>query len=88
MAVGWAHDGAVQEQIDASVDDAVKRARSQLPSGSGTTHCEHCDALIPEARRKAIPGVRYCVGCQSELEQQQPAATGINRRGNKDSQLR
>jgi hypothetical protein len=33
MAVGWARDGAVQEQIDANVDDAVKRARSALPRG-------------------------------------------------------
>lgn len=88
MAGGWSRDGAVQDQIDASIEDAVKQARSQLPSGSGPTHCEHCDAVIPEARRKAIPGVRYCVNCQSELEQQKKASTGINRRGNKDSQLR
>ena len=33
MATGWARDGAVQEQIDASVEDAVKRARSKLPQG-------------------------------------------------------
>jgi len=30
MATGWAGDGAVQDQIDATVDDAVKRARRQL----------------------------------------------------------
>jgi len=28
MAGGWSRDGAVQEQIDASVEDAVQRARS------------------------------------------------------------
>ena len=33
MATGWAGDGAVQDQIDATVKDAIKRARSQLPSG-------------------------------------------------------
>ena len=33
MATGWAKDGAVQEQIDASVDEAVKLARSQLAGG-------------------------------------------------------
>ncbi len=73
MAVGWAHDEAVQDQIDASVKDAVKRARSRLPDGESLTHCEECEATIPEARRKAIPGVRLCVNCQSALEEKQTA---------------
>lgn len=88
MAVGWSRDGAVQDQIDASVADAVKRARSQLPEGEGLTHCVECETAIPEARRKAIPGVRLCVRCQSALEKQDPDLTGYNRRGNKDSQLK
>ena len=88
MAVGWARDGAVQDQIDASVEDAVKLARSRLPDGEGLTHCEACETVIPDARRKAIPGVRLCVSCQSELEGQQTTPTGFNRRGSKDSQLR
>ena len=88
MAVGWSRDGGVQEQIDASVDDAVKLARSRLPCGASLSHCEVCGNIIPEARRKAIPGVRLCVGCQSELEKQQTTPTGYNRRGSKDSQLR
>ncbi len=29
MATGWAGDGAVQDQIDSTVDDAVKRARDR-----------------------------------------------------------
>jgi phage/conjugal plasmid C-4 type zinc finger TraR family protein len=88
MAVGWSRDGAVQEQIDASVNDAVKLARSRLPDGKAVTHCEQCDEVIPPARRKAMPGVRLCVRCQTELEKQQTAFTGYNRRGSKDSQLR
>jgi phage/conjugal plasmid C-4 type zinc finger TraR family protein len=88
MAGGWTRDGGVQEQIDASVADAVKHARSRLPDGEGLTHCEACECLIPDARRKAIPGVRLCVGCQSKMEAQQSPHTGINRRGSKDSQLR
>ncbi len=87
MATGWARDGAVQDQIDASVEDAVKRARSQLASGPGLTHCEECDAPIPAARRKAVPGVRLCVNCQSEHDEDF-AQSAINRRGSKDSQLR
>ena len=88
MAGGWTRDGGVQDQIDASVDDAVKLARSRLPDGEGSTHCESCDALIPEARRNAIPGVRLCVACQSENEQREKPLAGMNRRGSKDSQLR
>ena len=88
MAVGWTRDGGVQDQIDASVKDAVKLARSRLPEGESATRCEECEAIIPEARRKAIPGVRLCVDCQSALEKRQTTPTGFNRRGSKDSQLK
>ena len=88
MASGWANDDAVQEQIDSSIEDAVARARSQLPKGESLRHCEACDALIPEARRQAIHGVRLCVTCQAEHDRENAAFTGYNRRGSKDSQLR
>lgn len=88
MAGGWSKDGAVQDQIDASVDDAVKLARSRLAVGKSLAHCEECGDEIPEARRQAIPGVRLCVTCQSELDELQETPTGFNRRGSKDSQLR
>jgi len=89
MATGWAGDGAVQDQIDATVKDAIKRARSQMPQGPGLKHCEECDEEIPEARRKAVPGVRLCVECQHARDAEQGASgAGYNRRGSKDSQLR
>ncbi|MGI9284318.1 MAG: DksA/TraR family C4-type zinc finger protein [Pseudomonadales bacterium] len=88
MAGGWSRDGAVQDQIDASVDDAVKLARSRIPRGNSLTHCEECDITIPEARRDAISGVRFCVNCQTEIDEQQENLVGYNRRGSKDSQLR
>ena len=88
MATGWAGDGAVQDQIDATVKDAVARAQSQLPTGPGLTHCEECNAAIPDARRQAIPGVRLCVKCQEEHDQEEKQFAGYNRRGSKDSQLR
>ncbi|WP_372163109.1 DksA/TraR family C4-type zinc finger protein [Xanthomonas axonopodis pv. cyamopsidis] len=84
MATGWAGDGAVQDQIDATVDDAIKRARSQLHHGPSLTHCEECEAPIPEARRKAVPGVH----CQEAHDLEQAGQSGYNRRGSKDSQLR
>ncbi len=88
MASGWARDGAVQDQIDASIEDAVNLARSRLPEGESLTHCEECDAAIPEARRKVIPGVRLCVKCQQEHDKDETVYSTINRRGSKDSQLR
>ncbi len=88
MATGWAGDGAVQDQIDATIKDAIQRARSQLPQGPGLTHCEECGKEIPEARRKAVPGVRMCVDCQQAHDEDQSAHSGYNRRGSKDSQLR
>jgi phage/conjugal plasmid C-4 type zinc finger TraR family protein len=89
MATGWAGDGAVQDQIDATVKDAIKRARSQLPKGESLERCEECDAPIPEGRRKAVPGVRLCIACQqAHDEEEQGSSAGYNRRGSKDSQLR
>ena len=88
MAIGWSRDGAVQEQIDATVESAVQLARSRLPDGESLTHCEECEVAIAEARRKAMPGVRYCVRCQSEVEKRQKTVTLYNRSGSKDSQLK
>lgn len=88
MAGGWSRDGAVQDQIDASVEDAIGRARSRMTTGEGLTHCEECQTAIPEKRRKVIAGVRLCVECQAEAEKQQTTFNLYNRRGSKDSQLR
>jgi phage/conjugal plasmid C-4 type zinc finger TraR family protein len=88
MATGWAGDGAVQDQIDATVRDGVKRAQSRLPQGPSLTHCTECGNEIPEARRKASPGARLCVTCQETHDQESARFSGYNRRGSKDSQLR
>ena len=87
MASGWAPDGAVQEQIDDTITDAVLRARALMPSGESETHCVECGEEIPPARRQALPGVRTCIACQSARDRK-ATAVGFNRRGNKDSQLK
>ncbi len=87
MAGGWARDGAVQDQIDDTIADAVKRARADMPSGEAAKYCAECGEEIPEARRRALPGTRTCVVCQSARDADR-ASVGINRRGSKDSQLR
>ncbi len=88
MAGGFAKDGAVQDQIDATIDDAVNRARDRLPRGEGLKNCEECNATIPAARREAVPGVRLCVNCQAEQDKKTVNYSGYNRRASKDSQLR
>jgi len=88
MATGWAGDGAVQDQIDATVKDGINRAKSRLPTGPSLEHCAECGGAIPEARRQAIAGVRLCVTCQEAEDKEAAQFAGYNRRGSKDSQLR
>jgi phage/conjugal plasmid C-4 type zinc finger TraR family protein len=88
MATGWAAEGAVQDQIDATVKDGVDRAKSRLPQGPSLTHCAECGSEIPEARRTAISGVRLCLACQDAHDRELARFAGYNRRGSKDSQLR
>jgi len=80
MATGWAGDSAVQDQIDATIADAIARARRQLRSGPGLARCEECDALIPELRRRAVPGVRLCQACQEQADHEHNTHSGYNRR--------
>ena len=88
MAGGWSKDGAIQEQIDASVDEAIEESRKQLLKGESLLNCEECDCPIPEARRKAVKGVRLCISCKQELETHHKNVSTYNRRGSKDSQLK
>ncbi|MDL2316554.1 DksA/TraR family C4-type zinc finger protein [Desulfovibrio sp. OttesenSCG-928-A18] len=88
MAVGWAKDSAVGDQIASSIEDEVARARSRLPRGESLHECEDCGGTIPEARRCALPGVRVCVACQEERDKDFVRFSGYNRKGSKDSQLR
>jgi phage/conjugal plasmid C-4 type zinc finger TraR family protein len=87
MAGGWTRDGAVQDQIDDTVKDAVLRARALTPKGESAEECDDCGEPIPQKRREALPGVRTCVACQAERDKAVVHST-INRRGSKDSQLR
>ncbi|SMO41750.1 transcriptional regulator, TraR/DksA family [Thalassovita litoralis] len=89
MAGGWAKDGAVSEQIEASIQDELSRLKAQKrPVGESLTHCAECEEEIPQARRQAIPGVKLCIDCQQERDASYKPRAGINRRGSKDSQLK
>ncbi|WP_372574914.1 DksA/TraR family C4-type zinc finger protein [Ruegeria jejuensis] len=89
MAGGWARDGAVSEQIEASISDELARMKAaKRPAGDSLTHCADCEEPIPEARRQAIPGVKLCIECQQDRDAAFKPRAGINRRGSKDSQLK
>ncbi|MEM7178723.1 MAG: DksA/TraR family C4-type zinc finger protein [Pseudomonadota bacterium] len=89
MAGGWARDGAVSEQIEASIEDELKRMQSRRqPVGASLSECAECGEPIPEARQKALPGVKICIDCQMDREAKPVVRGGINRRGSKDSQLK
>ena len=88
MAVGWAGDNAVSDQIRDSIADEVRRARAALPSGESLLYCDECGEDIPEARRRALPGVRLCRECQEEADLLQRRTHLYNRKGSKDSQLK
>ncbi|MCP5072037.1 MAG: DksA/TraR family C4-type zinc finger protein [Rhodobacteraceae bacterium] len=89
MAGGWARDGAVNEQIEASISEELARMKTRgSPVGESLTHCAECEEAIPDARRKAIPGVKLCIDCQQDRDGAFKPRAGINRRGSKDSQLK
>ncbi|MBP3439033.1 MAG: DksA/TraR family C4-type zinc finger protein [Sutterella sp.] len=88
MAVGWAGDNAVNDQIQDSLNDEIARARRGLGKGPGLRYCEECGEEIPEARRRAVPGVRLCISCQRVADKRNGPFALYNRRGSKDSQLK
>ncbi|EIE50873.1 hypothetical protein AL036_08940 [Salipiger aestuarii] len=89
MAGGWSRDGAVSEQIEASISDELKRLQARRgPVGESLAECAECGEPIPQKRRDAIPGVKLCIDCQQDRDGAYQARGGINRRGSKDSQLK
>ena len=88
MAGGWASDTAVQDQIDDTINDEIRRAQSKLYQGESRKYCEECGEPIAEARRLALPGVRLCIHCQEVADKHAKRFELYNRRGSKDSQLK
>lgn len=53
------------------------QAKAERFAEAGPLECDDCGAEIPEARRAAVPGTRYCVDCQNDRERE---ALGWSRR--------
>ena len=89
MAGGWAKDGAVSEQIEASIAEELNRMKARAqPVGESFRYCAECDEEIPEARQQALPGVKLCIDCVADRDAGFQTRPGFNRRGSKDSQLK
>lgn len=56
------------------VEEQIALSQSLLPKGPGSLTCLDCGDPIPEARRKALPGVVHCVECKAERHDGRPIA--------------
>ena len=88
MAVGWANDDSVSQQIQNTIDDEISRVCGSITKGESAHYCDECGDEIPEARRLAMKGARLCIACQSTIELVSQRQVLFNRRASKDSQLR
>ena len=74
MASGWAQDGAVDAQIQDSINDEIARVRRRLEEGGESLEeCEECGEPIPLARRLAMPMPEY--GSASNASRKRTEAT-------------
>lgn len=64
--------GQRAEQLHADLALLQHRQLHAVPAGAVSAEwCEACGAEIPEARRKAVPGVQTCIDCARETERLQ-----------------
>lgn len=47
---------------------SIAAARQAVGSGPAALQCHRCGDDIPEERRQAQPGCRYCVDCKARME--------------------
>lgn len=66
--IGNAADAA-QQIADDYIGNGVFAVRYAMQHSYGRvscTHCKDCGEEIPEARRQAVPGVKFCIECQDD----------------------
>ncbi len=62
-------DMAADKELAERVSLLAERQRRQRgQERKSRTYCIDCEEEIPEARRKAVPGVQRCIECQQEKE--------------------
>jgi hypothetical protein len=55
MAGGWTRDGAIQDQIDDTVADAVLAARASIPSGESEPFCAILATIFQRVAARRYP---------------------------------
>lgn len=68
MPSGYVDDEFASNNAQNLLDELIFKVRSKLPSGESLMYCLECGNKIPEARRNALLGVKFCVICQSQFE--------------------
>lgn len=73
MSVNNTTQGKDQEELASDFAERLNETGvavilAQLPKGESAEYCEECGIDIPEKRRLAIKGVKYCVDCQGLFE--------------------
>ena len=61
----------VQQRVEEERQRHIRAARAKTP-GVSRVLCIECEAPIPPARRRAIPGVQLCITCQEIAELKMP----------------
>lgn len=66
--VGDRIDGVVDETVAIKLIEIDNEKKGRL-SDTSPTHCS-CGNLIPEERREALPGIKFCVTCANAQQTQ------------------
>ncbi len=62
------HASDLEEQYRALAIAAVTRHTRGTAESEAFCQSEECGKPIPEARRRAVPGCRFCIECQERRE--------------------
>lgn len=54
--------------MNMNAERALRDQLAQQRSRPSAEFCEDCGEDIPQARRDAMPGVQFCIYCQTKLE--------------------
>ena len=58
-----------QQLREFALNDQARRAGlAGMTVADSAEFCQACAEDIPDARRRAVPGVQFCVACQSRRE--------------------
>ncbi|MCA8059456.1 TraR/DksA C4-type zinc finger protein [Burkholderia cepacia] len=63
------HASDIEEQYRALAIAAARRPAHQAAESAPFCQNEACGEPIPDERRRAVPGCRFCIECQARREQ-------------------